>query len=61
MFDIVKELARAREKDFVWLEVLEQNECACNFYRKQGMTLIKSTYFKTASQQRVIRIMGIAV
>lgn len=57
----VKELARARGKDFVWLEVLEQNERACNFYRKQGMTLIKSGYFKTTSQQSVIRIMGIAV
>lgn len=61
MFDTVKELARARGKDFVWLEVLEQNECAGHFYRKQGMTLIKSDYFKTASQQSVIRIMGIAV
>lgn len=61
MFDTVKDLARAREEDFVWLEVLEQNERACNFYRKQGMTLIKRDYFKTASQQSVIRIMGIAV
>lgn len=61
MFDTVKELARAKGKDFVWLEVLEQNERACNFYRKQGMTLIKNDYFKTASQQSVIRIMGIAV
>lgn len=60
MFDTVKELARAMGKGFAWLEVLEQNERACNFYRKQGMTLIKNDYFKTASQQSVIRIMGIA-
>lgn len=61
MFDTVKDLARARGKDFVWLEVLEQNERACNFYRKLGMNWIKSTHFKTASQQSVIRIMGITV
>ncbi|MEB4674451.1 GNAT family N-acetyltransferase [Enterobacteriaceae bacterium G50] len=60
-FDNVKKLARARGKSFVWLEVLEQNERACNFYRKQGMTLIKSDYFRTASQQSIIRILRITV
>lgn len=61
MFETIKQLARDNGKDFVWLEVLEQNQRAFNFYRKLGMTWIKSTLFKTASQQSVIRIMGISV
>jgi len=40
------------------MEVLEQNERACNFYNKQGMRYIKDIIFKTASQQNVLKIMG---
>lgn len=61
LFATIKALARDNEAGCLWLEVLEQNERACHFYNKQGMKHIKNTLFTTASQQSVLRIMGIAV
>lgn len=61
MFKKITELARERGKDFLWLEVLEQNESACKFYRRLGMRHIKDTVFKTASQQSILKIMGISI
>lgn len=61
MFETCKQWARDSGTDFLWLEVLEQNERATRFYEKQGMRHIKSTVFKTASQQSVLNIMGISV
>lgn len=61
MFDEITELARRRGKDFLWLEVLEQNERACKFYNKLGMRHIKDTVFKTTSQQSRIKIMGVSI
>lgn len=61
MFERITALARGRGKNFLWLEVLDQNERAFQFYNKQGMQYIKDTIFKTASQQSIVRIMGISV
>ncbi|MBV4365248.1 GNAT family N-acetyltransferase [Erwinia phyllosphaerae] len=58
IFNKIIDLVRTKRKDFLWLEVLEQNERACNFYNKQGMRYIKDIIFKTASQQSVLKIMG---
>ena len=58
MFNKIIEMARSREKDYLWLEVLEQNAGAYRFYLKQGMLCIKNVLFETASQQSIIRIMG---
>ncbi|MEC5321540.1 GNAT family N-acetyltransferase [Brenneria populi subsp. brevivirga] len=61
MFEKITELARCSGKNFLWLEVLEQNERACKFYNKQGMWYIKDTIFKTASQQSILKIIGISI
>lgn len=61
MFETIKARARGTGAKFLWLEVLEQNERACHFYNKLGMEHIKSTLFTTASQQSVIRIMGLSL
>ncbi|MDA5483094.1 GNAT family N-acetyltransferase [Yersinia intermedia] len=61
MFEKITELARGSGKDFLWLEVLEQNERACKFYNKQGMRYIKDTILKTASQQSILKIMGMPI
>ncbi|WP_333849820.1 GNAT family N-acetyltransferase [Leclercia sp.] len=61
MFETIKARARNTGAKFLWLEVLEQNERACHFYNKLGMEHIKSTLFTTASQQSVIRIMGLSL
>jgi len=61
MVETIKARARDTGAKFLWLEVLEQNERACHFYNKQGMEHIKSTLFTTASQQSVIRIMGVSL
>ncbi|WP_331251474.1 GNAT family N-acetyltransferase [Enterobacter hormaechei] len=39
MFKKVIDLARSDGKKFLWLEVLEQNEHAHRFYKKQGNTI----------------------
>ena len=61
MFATIKARARDTGARFLWLEVIEQNERACHFYNKLGMEHIKSTLFTTASQQSVIRIMGLSL
>lgn len=61
MFEKIITFARDSGKDFLWLEVLEQNERACKFYTKQGMRYITNTILKTASQQSVLNIMGISI
>lgn len=61
MFEAIKTRARENGATFLWLEVLEQNQRACHFYNKQGMAHIKNTLFTTASQQSVLRIMGISL
>lgn len=61
MFERIKELARSNGKDFLWLEVLEQNERARKFYDKQGMQFIKAIVFETASQRSILKIMGISL
>jgi len=51
MFEKFVVLAQSRGKNYLWLEVLEQNERAYRFYEKQGMLHIKDTVLKTVSQQ----------
>ena len=54
-------MARSRAKDYLWLEVLEQNAGAYRFYQKQGMLCVKNVLFETASQQSILRIMGMSL
>ncbi|MFA1016520.1 N-acetyltransferase family protein [Enterobacter sp. SAT-E-asb] len=61
MFNKIIDMARSRGKDYLWLEVLEQNAGAYRFYQKQGMLCIKNVLFETASQQSVLRIMGMSL
>ncbi|ALB63027.1 alanine acetyltransferase [Cronobacter condimenti 1330] len=61
VFEKITEFARNSGKDFLWLEVLEQNTRAYQFYNKQGMRYMKDTIFKTGSQQSILKIMGITL
>lgn len=61
MFNKIIDMARSRGKDYLWLEVLEQNAGAYRFYQKQGMLCIKNVLFETASQQSILRIMGMSL
>ncbi|WP_420300435.1 GNAT family N-acetyltransferase [Enterobacter sp. BNK-8] len=61
MFNKIIDMARSRGKDYLWLEVLEQNGGAYRFYQKQGMLCIKNVLFETASQQSILRIMGMSL
>ncbi|MCG5128177.1 GNAT family N-acetyltransferase [Enterobacter mori] len=58
MFNNITDMARSRGKDYLWLEVLEQNAGAHRFYQKQGMICVKNVLFETVSQQSILRIMG---
>lgn len=51
-------LAREHGKTFLWLEVLEKNERARQFYENLGMVYIKDTQLITASQQSILHILG---
>ncbi|MRE92177.1 GNAT family N-acetyltransferase [Enterobacter bugandensis] len=55
------DMARSRGKDYLWLEVLEQNAGAYRFYQKQGRLCIKNVLFETASQQSILNIMGMSL
>lgn len=61
MFNKIIDMARSRGKNYLWLEVLEQNAGAYRFYQKQGMLCIKNVLFETASQQSILRIMGMSL
>ncbi|MEH3407519.1 GNAT family N-acetyltransferase [Enterobacter quasiroggenkampii] len=61
MFNKIIDMARSRGKDYLWLEVLEQNAGAHRFYHKQGLLCIKNVLFETASQQSILRIMGMSL
>lgn len=61
MFSRVIDLVRSNTKDFLWLEVLEQNERAYRFYEKQGMKFIKDVVFETASQRSVLKVMEMRI
>ena len=61
MFHKIIDMARSRGKDSLWLEVLEQNVGAYRFYQKQGMLCIKNVLFETASQQSILKIMGMSL
>jgi len=61
MFNKIIDMARSRGKEYLWLEVLEQNAGAYRFYQKQGMLCIKNVLFETASQQSILRIMGMSL
>ncbi|MCU6425775.1 GNAT family N-acetyltransferase [Enterobacter sichuanensis] len=61
MFNTIIDLARNRGKNYLWLEVLEQNAGAYRFYQKQGMLCLKNVLFETASQQSILRIMGMSL
>ncbi|HFZ8993522.1 TPA: N-acetyltransferase family protein [Citrobacter freundii] len=61
MFATITDLARRNGGDFLWLEVLEQNERAYRFYKKQGMQYIKDIIFETVSQQSTLKIMGMHI
>ncbi|MCK7069249.1 hypothetical protein L8P41_00180 [Enterobacter roggenkampii] len=41
--------------------VIEQNAGAYRFYQKQGMLCIKNVLFETASQQSILKIMGMSL
>ena len=58
MFNEIIDMARSKGKTYLWLEVLEQNAGAFRFYQKQGMLCLKDVVFATASQQSILRIMG---
>ncbi|KZQ33830.1 alanine acetyltransferase [Enterobacter genomosp. O] len=58
MFSEIIDMARSKGKTYFWLEVLEQNAGAYRFYQKQGMLCLKDVVFETASQQSILRIMG---
>ncbi|WP_234480265.1 N-acetyltransferase [Erwinia sp. S38] len=61
MFKKFIELAQSRGKKYLWLEVLEQNERAYRFYEKQGMVHIKDTVLRTASQESILKVMGMTI
>lgn len=61
MFNSITDMARSRGKDYLWLEVLEQNAGAYRFYQKQGMLCVNNVLFETASQQSILRIMGMSL
>ncbi|MBB1227948.1 GNAT family N-acetyltransferase [Pantoea pleuroti] len=61
MFEKFIVLAQSRGKNYLWLEVLEQNERAYRFYEKQGMLHIKDTVLRTASQQSTLKVMGMSI
>lgn len=61
MFSKVLELARSNGKKFLWLEVLEQNERAHRFYKKQGMQYISDIVFETKSQRSILKLMGMCI
>ncbi|HEK0449061.1 TPA: GNAT family N-acetyltransferase [Proteus mirabilis] len=60
-FKKVIELARSNGEKFLWLEVLEQNERALKFYKRQGMQSISESVFETKSQQSIIKLMGMCI
>lgn len=58
---LINEIAREaqrRGETFFWLEVLDANPHAQRFYQRQGFTFIKSTLFRTPSQQSTLHIFG---
>lgn len=61
MFKKVIDLARSNGKKFLWLEVLEQNERAHRFYKKQGMQYISDIVFETESQRSILKLMGMCI
>jgi GNAT superfamily N-acetyltransferase len=61
MFKKVINLARSNGKKFLWLEVLEQNERAHRFYKKQGMQYISDIVFETESQRSILKLMGMCI
>lgn len=61
MFEKVIGFARSRGEKFIWLEVLEQNDRAYRFYKKQGMQYISDIVFETKSQQSILKIMGMHI
>lgn len=61
IFDKITELVRQNGKNYLWLEVLEQNKRARSFYQKQGMRDLSDIIFETASQRSVLKIMGMSV
>lgn len=61
IFDKVIKLAQTRGESFLWLEVLAQNERAIKFYDRQGLQHIKDEIFESASQQSIVRIMGMPI
>lgn len=58
MFDQVVTLAREQQRPVLWLEVLQQNRRAQQFYAARGMKTIREVMFSTASQQSVVCIMA---
>ncbi|MBU5642968.1 GNAT family N-acetyltransferase, partial [Citrobacter sp. S46_ASV_140] len=61
MFNKVIDLARSQGKKYLWLEVLEQNERAQKFYKKQGMKHISDIIFETNSQRSILKLMGMCI
>lgn len=61
MFNKVIDLARSQGNKYLWLEVLEQNERAQKFYKKQGMKHISDIIFETNSQRSILKLMGMCI
>lgn len=61
MFRELIDLARSNGGDFLWLEVLEQNERAHRFYKRQGMQYISDIIFETKSQRSILKLMGMHI
>ncbi|WP_279048362.1 GNAT family N-acetyltransferase [Cedecea davisae] len=58
LFDRAIELAKERNQNYFWLEVLEGNEGARNFYLSQGMSHLTSETFTSATQTSTLYILG---
>jgi len=56
MVRIIAEAA-AHKQPFLWLEVLEENERAINFYHRNGFQVIEKTFYRSASQTTALFIM----
>ena len=58
IFGEVAEMAKERGSNFLWLEVLKENTRARRFYERQGMTFIRDNFYKTATQNVTVHVLG---
>lgn len=61
LFEAVLEAVKARGITFLWLEVLENNPRARQFYESFGMKHIKDVVFESTTQSSVVHILGMEI